>query len=172
MSCLVTFSVILSVTKEKCSQSLSMSHKLLLWLSNASVFALLINYRTHIGRLLFVSVAAVSNVYSSDHYKAVCYMYACQWHVLSSYWADSPAAGGSGAAAWHVPEIARYHKGSSSPGCHCEMDTSWMLKPVFWCVLKYFSYYKILSFSSSILYNIITYSYYKVSFQSKFSQNI
>lgn len=69
MLCLVTFSVILSASKEKCSQSLSMSHKHLLWLSNASVFTLLFNYRTHVGHLLFASVAAVNNVYSSDHHK-------------------------------------------------------------------------------------------------------
>lgn len=73
---LVTFSVILSVSKEKCSQSLSMSHKHLLWLSNASVFALLFNYRTHVGYLLFASVAAVNNVYSSDHHKGSL-LYAC-----------------------------------------------------------------------------------------------
>lgn len=69
MLCLVTFSVILSASKEKCSQSLGTSHKHLLWLSNASVFALLFNYRTHVGHLLFASVAAVNNVYSSDHHK-------------------------------------------------------------------------------------------------------
>lgn len=46
-----------------------MSHKHLLWLSNASVFAFLFNYRTHVGHLLFASVAAVNNVYSSDHHK-------------------------------------------------------------------------------------------------------
>lgn len=66
---LVTSSVILSVSKEKRLQSLSMSHNRLLWLSNAPVFALLFNYWTHVGHLLFASVAAVNNVYSSDHHK-------------------------------------------------------------------------------------------------------
>lgn len=122
---LVTFSVILSASKEKCSQSLSMSHKHLLWLSKASVFALLFNYRTHGGHLLFASVASVNNIYSSDHHKGsllcVSLSVVCFIILLSR---TPPAAGGSSAAAWQVPEIARHHKGSSSPHCHCEMDTS------------------------------------------------
>lgn len=45
-----------------------MSNKHLLWLSNASVFALVFNYRTHVGHLLFASAAAVNNVYSTDYH--------------------------------------------------------------------------------------------------------
>ena len=79
MLCLVTFSVILSQSKEKCSQGLSMSNKHLLWLSDASVFALVFNYRTHVGHLLLASAATVNNVYSAEyHTKTVCYAYTCQ----------------------------------------------------------------------------------------------
>lgn len=68
MLCLVTFPVILSQRKEKCSQGLSMSNKHLLWLSNASVFALVFNYRTQVGHFLFASAATVNNVYSTDYH--------------------------------------------------------------------------------------------------------
>lgn len=68
MLCLVTFSVILSQSKEKCSQGPSMSNKHLLWLSNASVSALVFNYRTYVGHLLFASPATVNNVYSNDYH--------------------------------------------------------------------------------------------------------
>lgn len=45
-----------------------MSNKHLLWLSNASVFALVFNYRTHVGHLLFASAATVNNVYSTHYH--------------------------------------------------------------------------------------------------------
>lgn len=45
-----------------------MSNKHLLCLSNASVFALVFNYRTHVGHLLFASAATVNNVYSVDYH--------------------------------------------------------------------------------------------------------
>lgn len=115
MLCLVTFSVILSQSKEKCSRGLSMSDKHLLWLSNVSVFALVFNYRTHVGHLLFTSAVTVNNVYSPDYHTRQCVM--CipvsdiYYHVAEQtpllHW-------GSSAAAWCVTEIAKYHKCSCS----------------------------------------------------------
>lgn len=80
---LVTFSVILSQSKEKCSQGLSISNKHLLWLSSALLFALVFNYRTHIEHLLFASAATVNNIYYTDYHTTQCFpVYTLQRHIL------------------------------------------------------------------------------------------
>lgn len=84
MLCLVTFSVILSQSKEKCSQGLSISNKHLLWLSSASLSALVFNYRTHVGHLLFASAATVNNICYTDYCTTQCFpFYPHQSHISS-----------------------------------------------------------------------------------------
>lgn len=89
---LVTFSVILSQSKEKCSQGPSISNKHLLWLSSALLFALVFNYRTHVGHLLFASAATMNNIYYTDYHTTQCFpVYTHQRHISTRRADPSPA---------------------------------------------------------------------------------